>query len=110
MFTNEILSFEKFKWNDLYAKVKNFEFIFTKSINKWRYKKKFTKKFKNFFPFKQIKKHNYKKLFLNYDKLYYKLDEIVFKKGQELDDIYFIVNGIFEIYKKQIIKNNIKIN
>ena len=71
--------------------------------------KKFQKKLKTFFPFESIKEHDYTRLFLHYDKLFYKNNEIVYKEGQELDGIYLIINGIFEVYKKAIPKNHLEI-
>ncbi len=71
--------------------------------------KKFSKKLKTFFPFTKIKEHDYTRLFLHYDKLYYKTEDIVYKEGQELDGIYLIINGIFEVYKKAIPKNHFAI-
>jgi hypothetical protein len=90
------------------------EFIFAKYIQLTNEDinikiKKFQKKLKTFFPFESIKEHDYTRLFLHYDKLFYKNNEIVYKEGQELDGIYLIINGIFEVYKKAIPKNHLEI-
>jgi hypothetical protein len=71
--------------------------------------KKFENKLKTFYPFVHLLENDYLKLFLSYDELDYILDDIVYKENDEVDGIYLILEGDFEIYKR-IIKKDISIH
>ena len=65
--------------------------------------KNFVNKIENFFPFENIKDNDYMKLYLCYDDFEVKQFDFVYKEGDDVDGIYLIIEGVFEIYKK---KNN----
>ena len=67
--------------------------------------KNFVNRIKNFFPFQQLNDNDYYKLFLCYDEIDFRTDEIVYKEGDVVDGIYLILEGVFEVIKKLIKKN-----
>ena len=60
----------------------------------------FVNKIENFFPFENIKENDYMKLYLCYDDFEFKHFDFVYKEGDDVDGIYLIIEGLFEIYKK----------
>ena len=67
---------------------------------------KFENKLKTFFPFVHLNENDFLNIFLSYDEIDYIIDDIVYKENDEVDGIYLILEGVFEISKK-IIKNDI---
>ena len=67
--------------------------------------KNFVNRIKNFFPFQQLNDNDYYKLFLCYDEIDFRIDDYVYKEGDDVDGIYLILEGVFEVNKKLIKKN-----
>ncbi len=67
--------------------------------------KNFVNRIKNFFPFQQLNDNDYLKLFLCYDEIDFRIDDYVYKEEEDVDGIYLILEGVFEVNKKLIKKN-----